>query len=91
MYFHAQNNVLSLRLAHDDNMRDSTPQGSLSIVRLTYQQEMVTSGKKWKRQGVYQQDVINRDRLSTRRYQQRPFINMVDSWYARTQYEVLQV
>ena len=35
-------------------------------------------------------NVINRDLLSTRCYQQRALINKVDSWYARTRYEVLQ-
>ena len=29
---------------------------------------------------IYQHDVINRDPLSTRRYQQKPLIKMVDTW-----------
>jgi hypothetical protein len=40
---------------------------------------------------VFQQDLINRDHLSTRSYAQRPLINKI--WYleARARYEVLQV
>ncbi len=38
-----------------------------------YQPEMVTPA-------VLQQDVVNRDHLSTSRYQQRPIIKIVDGW-----------
>ena len=50
------------------------------VVGLLVDSEIVLSTRYGKTMVFINKNLINRDRLSTRPYQQRPLINKVDSW-----------
>ena len=71
---------MSVGVMEDYKLRDLRVSHGTPKVGLLVDSEIVLSTRYGKTMVFINKNLINRDRLSTRPYQQRPLINKVDSW-----------